>query len=170
MPRNGFSCILEFMRTIRLLILSTALVVSVGAAQPPAKRAEPAASQPITVWKTATCGCCGKWVDHLKAEGFAPIVHIVQSADDSPATKGVPPGLRSCHSASLEGYTVEGHVPADVIHKLLRERPKVAGIAVPGMPAGSPGMESPNPVPYDIVAFDASGKRSVFASKGPQKK
>ena len=123
------------------------------------------ARQPITVYKTATCGCCGKWVDHLKKAGFAPTVHVVQSTSDAPPSKGVPAALRSCHSASLEGYTVEGHVPADVIRRLLKERPKIAGIAVAGMPAGSPGMESPNPVPYDVVAFDASGKTSVFARK-----
>ena len=152
------------------LVLPAAIVLSIGAAQKPAKPAPTAAPQAITVWRTAACGCCGKWVDHLKTAGFNPTVHIVQTTDESPAAKGVPRPLRSCHSASLEGYTVEGHVPADVIQKLLRERPKVAGIAVPGMPAGSPGMESPNPEPYDILAFDAAGKTSVFASKGPQKK
>ena len=121
------------------------------------------------MWRTATCGCCGKWVDHLKEAGFVPTVHMVQSPDDSPATKGVPAALRSCHSASLEGYNVEGHVPADVIKQLLRTRPKVAGIAVGGMPAGSPGMESPNPVSYDVMAYDAKGQTSVFATRGPQR-
>jgi hypothetical protein len=158
------------MKKFPWFVLSAALVLSVGAAQKPAKSATAATPQAITVWRTATCGCCGKWVEHLKTAGFNPTVHIVQNTDESPASKGVPRPLRSCHSASLEGYTVEGHVPADVIQKLLRERPKVAGIAVPGMPAGSPGMESPNPEPYDIIAFDAAGKTSVFASKGPQKK
>jgi hypothetical protein len=81
----------------------------------------------------------------------------------------VPKALRSCHSATLEGYNVEGHVPADVIKQLLKDRPKVAGIAVPGMPAGSPGMESPTPQTYDIVAYDQSGKTSVFATRGPQR-
>jgi hypothetical protein len=75
--------------------------------------------------------------------------------------------LRSCHSATLEGYNVEGHVPAEVIKQLLKERPKVQGIAVPGMPAGSPGMESPNPVAYDVIAYDAAGKTSVFKRVEP---
>lgn len=122
------------------------------------------AKQAITVYKTATCGCCGKWVEHLEAAGFAPTVHVVPSMDQAPPTKGVPTALRSCHTATLEGYTIEGHVPADVVRKLLKARPKIAGIAVPGMPAGSPGMESPNPVAYDVIAFDANGKTSVFAS------
>src|SRR5687767_3684966 len=153
------------------VVLSAALLVSAGVgAQRSAKPVEPAQGQAITVWKTATCGCCGKWVEHLQTAGFNPTVHTVKTMDEAPAAKAVPATLRSCHTATLEGYTVEGHVPADVIQKLLRERPKVAGIAVPGMPAGSPGMESPNPQPYDILAFDAAGKTSVFASRGPQKK
>ena len=129
-----------------------------------AKKAQPAA-QPIVVYKTATCGCCTKWVDHLKAAGFAPTVHTLQTMDEAPVRKQIPSALRSCHTATLEGYLVEGHVPADVIHKLLKEKPRLAGIAVPGMPAGSPGMESSRPEPYDIVAFDANGKTSVFAKR-----
>jgi hypothetical protein len=147
------------------LIAAVCLVASAGAVQKKAASAATAAAQPITVYRTATCGCCAKWIDHLKANGFAPTVHIVQSTADVPPAKVVPSALRSCHTASLEGYSVEGHVPADVIRKMLKERPKIAGIAVPGMPAGSPGMESPNPQPYDVVAFDAAGRTSVFAKK-----
>jgi hypothetical protein len=148
------------------VLLFVAVLLSAVAAQQPEKGAKPA--QRITVWRTATCGCCGKWVDHLKTAGFEPTVHIVERTDDSPAAKNVPAPLRSCHSATLEGYNVEGHVPADVIRQLLRERPKVAGIAVPGMPAGSPGMESPKPVPYEVLAYDDKGKTSVFATRGPK--
>jgi hypothetical protein len=145
------------------LIVAASVVASAGAVQKSASTAP--AAQPITVYRTATCGCCEKWIDHLKAAGFAPTVNIVQSTADVPPAKVVPSSLRSCHTASLEGYTVEGHVPADVIRKMLKERPKIAGIAVPGMPAGSPGMESSNPQPYDVVAFDAAGKTTVFAKK-----
>ena len=155
------------MKLLKYLVLAAVATVPVYAARQganPASKSGPA-DQPITVYKTATCGCCGKWVDHLKAAGFAPTVHIVPTTDAAPPAKGVPASLRSCHSATLEGYTVEGHVPADVIRQLLKERPKVAGIAVPGMPAGSPGMESPNPVQYDVIAYDANGKTSVFARK-----
>jgi hypothetical protein len=135
------------------------------ATQPQAKQAE-ATGQAITVYRTASCGCCGKWVDHLKVAGFAPTVHMVESTDTAPPRKGLPAELRSCHSATLEGYNVEGHVPVDVIRQLLKDRPKVVGIAVPGMPAGSPGMESPQPVAYDVIAYDAAGKTSVFARVG----
>jgi len=149
---------------IRYSVLALALVAPTHASQAPARKAEPAA-QPIVVYKTATCGCCGKWVEHLKTAGFAPTVHTLQTMDEAPVRKRIPTHLRSCHTATLEGYLVEGHVPADVIRKLLKEKPRVEGIAVPGMPAGSPGMESPNPEPYDVVTFDATGKTAVFAKK-----
>jgi hypothetical protein len=149
---------------LRYSVLALALVASTSASQAPAGKAGPAA-QPIVVYKTATCGCCGKWVEHLKAAGFAPTVHTLQTMDEAPVRKQIPSALRSCHTATLEGYLVEGHVPADVIKKLLKEKPRVEGIAVPGMPAGSPGMESPNPEPYDVVSFDAAGKTTVFAKK-----
>ena len=139
------------------------LVTSVAAAQRAGKPA-PAAT-PITVYRTPTCGCCGKWVDHLKTAGFEPTVHMVNVISEAPPRKRVPQALGSCHTATLDGYVVEGHVPADVIRQLLKQRPKVDGIAVPGMPAGSPGMESPNPQPYDVVAFDSAGKTTVFAKK-----
>jgi hypothetical protein len=90
---------------------------------------------------------------------------MVDVITEAPPRKRVPQSLGSCHTATLDGYIVEGHVPADVIRQLLKERPKVDGIAVPGMPAGSPGMESPNPQPYAVVAFDATGKTSVFAKR-----
>ena len=157
------------MKRLGWIVLSGALVLAAAAVQGQ-NLARTAKAQPITVWRTATCGCCGKWVDHLKAAGFEPTVHIVERPDDSPAAKNVPASLRSCHSATVEGYKVEGHVPADVIKQLLRDRPKVAGIAVPNMPAGSPGMESPYPVAYDVVAYDDKGKASVFATRGPQRR
>jgi hypothetical protein len=156
------------MTAFRVSLLCVALVLPIAAAQrapkkDPSRGAPP--PQPITVYRTASCGCCGKWVDHLKAAGFDPTVHMVQNTSEAPPARTVPAELRSCHTASLEGYTVEGHVPADIIRKLLRERPRIAGIAVPGMPAGSPGMESPNPQPYNVIAFDAAGKTGIFARK-----
>jgi hypothetical protein len=151
------------MRMFRYAVPAVALVAFLGAGQAPAKKA--AAARSIVVYKTATCGCCTKWVDHLKAAGFAPTVHTVQTMAEAPIRKRVPAPLYSCHTATLEGYVVEGHVPADVIQKLLREKPRVEGIAVPGMPAGSPGMESSRPEPYDVVTFDASGKTAVFAKR-----
>jgi len=146
------------------LLALAALVVPAAAAQRTAKPAAPA-GQAITVYRTPSCGCCGKWVDHLEASGFKPTVHMVDSMDQAPPRKSVPGSLYSCHTATLEGYIVEGHVPADVIRQLLKERPRVQGIAVPGMPLGSPGMEAPNPQPYEVLTFDATGKTTVFARR-----
>lgn len=88
---------------------------------------------------------------------------MVEDLEAVPERKRVPESLRSCHTAVVGGYIVEGHVPAAVIRRLLREQPQVVGIAVPEMPAGSPGMESPTPEPYDVMAFDAKGTTRVFA-------
>lgn len=154
------------MTGIRFGIVPLALLLSAAAAQ---KSATPAAAQPITVYRTASCGCCGKWVEHLKTAGFVPTVHVVESTDTVEARKRVPEQMRTCHTATLEGYVVEGHVPADVIRQLLRDKPRVEGIAVAGMPAGSPGMESPNPQPYDVMAFDGKGKTTVFRAVAARK-
>jgi hypothetical protein len=106
-------------------------------------------------------------VDHLRVNGFT--VEEREAADLTALKRklGVPPKLSSCHTATVEGYVVEGHVPADVIDKLLKERPKIVGLAVPGMPAGSPGMEAPGQKPerYDVFAFDAKGASTVFAKR-----
>jgi hypothetical protein len=122
----------------------------------------------VAVFKSPTCGCCAKWNDHMTAAG-----HVVTSRDvtDMTAVKDehrVPSSLRSCHTALVGGYVIEGHVPADVVAKLLAERPAgVVGIAVPGMPMGSPGMESPDgfKTPYQVMAFTQDGQSRVYASK-----
>ncbi len=121
-----------------------------------------AANPTITVYKSATCGCCNGWVDHLEQAGYAV---ETEDRNDMLAVKeqlGVARELGSCHTAVIEGYVIEGHVPGDVIARLLSERPDIAGLAVPGMPIGSPGMEGPNPQPYEILAFDEAGNVSVF--------
>lgn len=127
----------------------------------------PAANIPVTVYKTATCGCCAKWNDHMKAAGFAVTSNDLPDVAPIKNQHGIPVQTRSCHTALVGGYVVEGHVPADVIKKLLRERPAVAGIAAPGMPLGSPGMEMPDgrKDTYQIVAFDKQGKTSVYATR-----
>ena len=152
------------MRYLRYAILLAAFVVPADAAQQGSKPAS-SGGQAITVYRTATCGCCGLWVDHLKGAGFNPTVHMVTSMSEAPPHKRVPAALHSCHTATLEGYIVEGHVPADVIRQLLAERPKVVGIAVPGMPPGSPGMESPKPQPYEVLTFDENGRTTVYARR-----
>ena len=121
-----------------------------------------AAGPTITVYKTRTCGCCGKWVEHLRANGFEPVVNDVQSTADYRKKFGVPEALASCHTATVGGYAIEGHIPAADIHRLLKEKPKATGIAVPGMPMGSPGMEGARRDAYSVILFDASGKTSVF--------
>jgi hypothetical protein len=119
----------------------------------------------ITVYKSASCGCCAKWVDHLKASGFAPEVHDEDDMDAIKDEMGVPKGVRSCHTALLERYLVEGHVPAVDLRRLLKERPAVAGLAVPGMPKSTPGMAMPGdpPEPYEVLAFARDGKTTLYA-------
>ena len=116
----------------------------------------------VKVYKSPTCGCCGEWVKHVRAGGLQVEVH--ELADVSPIRDryGVPGKLASCHTAVVGGYAIEGHVPVADIKRLLQERPKVIGLAVPGMVAGSPGMEQGSPQRYATLAFDARGYR-VFA-------
>jgi hypothetical protein len=121
----------------------------------------------VQVYKSATCGCCSKWVDHMRAAGFAVEASNVRDVNLYKQEHGVPPQLASCHTALVDGYVVEGHVPADDVIKLLRERPEVIGIAVPGMPMGSPGMESPNPEYFETIAFNSAGPVAVFAVHKP---
>ena len=124
-------------------------------------------AEPMVVYKTATCGCCHAWVDYLKAAGVTVDARDVTDLAAVKDSLGLPQGLGSCHTARVGGYTVEGHVPAEDIARLLAERPAdVEGIAVPGMPTGSPGMEVPGrPAdPYDVVAYDARGGQRVWAS------
>lgn len=122
---------------------------------------------PITVYKTASCGCCKDWVTHLSKNGFAPKVHDLPDLADTKDSLGVPDALRSCHTAVVGRYVIEGHVPADLIRKVVAEKPvNVIGLAVPGMPAGSPGMEVPGRKDrYDVIAFMRDGKRSVYAKR-----
>lgn len=125
---------------------------------------------PMTIYKSASCGCCKQWVDHARANGFT--VRIVDTEDLNSVKRemGIPAALASCHTVVVGSYLVEGHVPASDVKRLLRERPRVRGLAVPGMPIGSPGMEQ-GPVSgyerYDVIAFEQNGTTRVFASHGP---
>ncbi len=103
---------------------------------------------------------------HLQGAGFSVESQMVDNMNAVAERQRVPEQLRSCHTALIGGYIVEGHVPAAVIRRLLKERPKIVGIAVPGMPPGSPGMESPSPQAYDVIAFDSTGRTHVFAHVG----
>ncbi len=119
----------------------------------------------VAVYKSPTCGCCVKWVEHLEAHGFTVVSHDTNELPRVKATTGVPGELASCHTAIVDGYVVEGHVPADLIVRMLEERPEIAGLAVPGMPMGSPGMEGPYKEAYDVLAFQRNGKTEVYAKR-----
>ena len=127
--------------------------------------AEGAAAATLVVTKTASCGCCGKWVEHMRKAGFAVTVHVVEDVTPAATRLGVPARLRSCHSSEIGGYAIEGHVPAADVKRLLANRPKGAGLAVPGMVAGSPGMEVGGHSPgYKVLLFDKDGQTKVFAT------
>ena len=119
----------------------------------------------ITVYKDPSCGCCTKWVDHLRANGFAPEVHDRSDMQALKDSLGVPAALRSCHTAVVGTYVIEGHVPAADVTRLLARKPaKTVGVAVPGMPTGSPGMEMGARVDrYDVIAFAPGGATRIFA-------
>jgi hypothetical protein len=121
----------------------------------------------ILVYKTAACGCCKIWVDYLEENGFTVRTEDVSNLAAVKVELGVPPQLQTCHTAVVDGYVIEGHVPLEPIQRLLAERPEIAGLAVPGMPVGSPGMEVPGQpaAPYDIVAFDEEGNTEVYESR-----
>jgi hypothetical protein len=140
-------------RFVRQLIAAAALLLPVGAVL----------AAEIAVYKSPTCGCCSKWVRHLEANGFTVKAYDVQNVNAYKDRHGVPVPLGACHTALVEGYVVEGHVPAADIKRMLAERPKIKGLAVPGMPAGSPGMEGPHAEAYEVLSFDAAGATRVFA-------
>ncbi len=123
----------------------------------------PADATEITVYKSPTCGCCNKWIDHLEDNGFRVIKKDLRDTSPIRAAHGVTPRLASCHTALVDGYVVEGHVPATDIRRLLAERPAVKGLTVPGMPMGSPGMEGHRKDPYNVLTFDSEGKTTVFS-------
>ena len=120
----------------------------------------------VTVYKNPSCACCGAWVDHMRAAGFELDVRDVNDLQSIKTENGVTPRLGSCHTALVDGYVIEGHVPADLVQKMLTEKPEIAGLSVPGMVVGSPGMEVPGQPaqPYDVIAFDANGKTAVYAN------
>ena len=124
------------------------------------------AQRTATVYKDPTCGCCTKWVELLRGNGFSVTIRNISELDRS--RYAVPPALRSCHTAIINGRMVEGHVPIADVERMLKQGSAVVGVAVPGMPIGSPGMEVPGtrPQPFDVLAFDKAGNSRVFATYG----
>ncbi len=121
------------------------------------------ARERVEVYKSPNCGCCKKWITHLENAGFEVRAHNVTDVPAARKQLGMPENLGSCHTAKVAGYVIEGHVPAADIQRLLREKPKALGIAVPSMPPGSPGMESPTPVSFDTLLVQPDGGTSVYA-------
>jgi hypothetical protein len=162
----------------RRLFLTT-LATTIGAAAAGAavvSRLEAQASQvkksspprDMVVYKDPNCGCCSEWIKHVTKAGFTVTIKDMPNPSDMQLTKrsfGVPAALESCHTGRIGAYTIEGHVPADLIVKLLAEKPTAKGLAVPGMPMGSPGMEGNRKDAYNVMLFDATGKARVYASR-----
>ena len=155
------------MRRTHAITTFAALLLAISSPGPLAaqKKAAPAQKLEAKVYLTPTCGCCSKWTDHLKDAGFAVTREVTSQLESVPERQRVPAKVRSCHTAVVGKYLVEGHVPADVVKQMLKEAPEIVGIAVPGMPIGSPGMEGPNPRSYSIVAFKADGSTYEFARR-----
>ncbi len=141
-----------------------ALFAAAAAAPLFARAAAPKAAQPVVeVWRSLSCGCCGNWITHLQKNGFATNVHVVDDNASARRTLGIPEPLGSCHTAKVDGYALEGHVPASDIKRLLAERPKARGLVVPGMPQGSPGMDYPRSPAYDVLLLGLDGRTSVWS-------
>lgn len=154
------------LRLSPVAVFATVLIVAAIWIRSPVTNAGEAT---IVVYKTPTCGCCIKWIEHLRDSGFDVSAVEVPSTIPVHERFGVPRQLGSCHTAVIGDYWVEGHVPADLVQKLLTEKPDgIAGIAVPGMPMGSPGMEGPNPVAYQVLAYDKDGKVTLYATRQGQ--
>jgi len=147
----------------RLLIGSAASLALAGTA-----RAQTRGSRALAVYKSPTCGCCEGWVTHLRLAGFTVAVHVVADPGTVRRARGVPDTLASCHTGVIDGYAIEGHVPAADVVRLLAERPEAVGLALPGMPLGSPGMETPDgrKQPFDTLLVLRSGQTQVFARHG----
>jgi hypothetical protein len=152
----------KWVAQLTLVAVAAAVIATFWLNSPPssAKTAE------IVVYKTPTCGCCVKWIDHLRDNGLDVRAIDVPSTLPIHEKFGVPRRLGSCHTAVFGDYWVEGHVPADLVQKLMDEKPDdIVGISVPGMPMGSPGMEGPNPVEYQVVAYGKDGEVTLYATR-----
>ena len=145
----------------RHLVAGIALLAPVGRAF--------AAVPGLEVWKMRGCTCCAAWSKHFEAAGFSTQAHEMDDVASIRAAAGVPVDLGGCHTAKIDGYVIEGNVPVAAVQRLLAERPAILGIAVPGMPASSPGMEieGQRSEPFDVIAFAADGSRSVFMEVRP---
>jgi len=147
------------MRTLLIGMASVLILSSASVGQQPKPK-----PIPMSVYKSPACGCCSLWIDYMRKNGFDAKVQDVDNIGALKLKLGVREEFSSCHTTEVGGYIVEGHVPVEVVQRMLNERPKIAGIAAPGMPAGSPGMEVPGgrKEPYNILAFTSDGKTTVY--------
>jgi hypothetical protein len=153
-------------RQIRMLALGAAvLMAGCGGEAIPAPVIPPGGLPKMVSFQSPYCGCCGEWVDHVRAAGFEVEVHKVETMTQVKMEAGIPQLMGSCHTAMVDGYVVEGHVPADLIIRMLNERPDVKGILVPGMPAGSPGMEFAGKEPYRVLLLNHDNSTRVYANR-----
>ena len=154
-----------FTRRMAQSAAALALTLSV----PAYAQQKPATATPqLTVYKSPTCGCCANWVEYMKENGFTASVTNLPDVSPIKAKHHVPARLVSCHTTLVGGYVIEGHVPVEDVRRLLKEKPAIVGLAAPGMPAGSPGMDMPGAPAYDVIAFDKSGATKVFATHKPK--
>jgi len=147
-------------RFFSLAVCAAAVAVATAAAPTLTSNAKPT----ITVYKDPNCGCCRNWIEHLRKHGYTVDAKDTPDMAQIKTSLGVPSDLKACHTAVVAGYLIEGHVPAADIDRLLATKPQVKGLAVPGMPMGSPGMEGGTTQHYQVMAFDKAGKSRVFAS------
>ncbi len=147
-----------------LAVAFITLALTTAAARTTPSDAAAAKKPVITVYKDPSCGCCKSWIEHLIKHGYRVDAKDSRDMPEIKRTLGVPDGLTACHTAMVNGYLIEGHVPAADIDRLLAQKPKVAGLAVPGMPMGSPGMEGGQAQRYRVLTFDKTGKTTVFAT------
>lgn len=155
-------------RSINLNRRALLTLIAIGG-MPVAGGVAPAEPRPaITVWKDPNCGCCGAWIEHLRRNGFVATVIETSDVQSIKAQRAIPAELASCHTAEIGDYTIEGHVPAQAILRLLAEKPFGRGLAVPGMPIGSPGMEGGKPETYDVLLFGDGAPRRFARFVGDQ--
>ena len=145
---------------VRAALAGSATVLTVS----PLAALRRSAAIPITVYKSPSCGCCKAWVTHIEERGFKAQIHDVEDVSPFKKQYHVPDAMQSCHTAVTGDYVIEGHVPADLIQKVLKEKPAILGLATPGMPQSAPGMDM-GKTPYEVIAFTRAGKTSVYAKR-----
>lgn len=147
------------MKKLGSLAVSIAIVMGIAGIS----AVRPAVAAEFNVYKSPWCGCCAKWMDHMRANGHTPVTKNMEDLDPLKKMAGVPENLQSCHTAIIDGYVIEGHVPAKDVARLLAERPKAKGLTAPGMPNGAPGMEGDSKDHYDVLLFKSDGSTSVYS-------